>query len=376
MTPLDTIAIAKARRAEHIADLDQHRLAAEVLRGEIQKMDLLIEWTQELLQEDEPPFLQADLGAAKVTTTEPSISAPLSPKTADLVTTPAPPTDDDACPHDPDGQHFIGCGCDAEDQPDTATEAGGFDSRSLTEIEVKPQVQVLPGVEDAKGGPAGTGRSDSGESLAAGEATASPAPVSENAEAAPQAGEESATSPAPTTEATGKPVEEKSSAAPRPLTKQEMVRRCHAEHPDWPQKLIAEHTGVGRGSVSAYVSMLGIKVPTLAEYEAAQAAAAAPAPSEPPATETPPAKSYSPAAAIPQLVKTIEQRVGEVHATNPHWTASQIAKYLVKPEATIAPILRDVIAADKRQQSAGTIGNPGAEQRDRYAEVRKRLGVV
>lgn len=53
--------------------------------------------------------------------------------------------------------------------PDGANEAGGFDSRSLTEIEVKPQVRVLLGCAFgvAKGGPAGTGRSDGEERPAA-----------------------------------------------------------------------------------------------------------------------------------------------------------------------------------------------------------------
>jgi hypothetical protein len=56
--------------------------------------------------------------------------------------------------------------------PETADEAGGFDSRSLTEIVVKPRVQVPPGdaFEVAKGGPTGMGRSDSRER---------PAPISE-----------------------------------------------------------------------------------------------------------------------------------------------------------------------------------------------------
>jgi len=51
----------------------------------------------------------------------------------------------------------------ADIQPETANEAGGFDSHSLTEIEVKSQVQVLPGADGAKGGPTGMGRSDAGE---------------------------------------------------------------------------------------------------------------------------------------------------------------------------------------------------------------------
>lgn len=53
----------------------------------------------------------------------------------------------------------------ATHQPETANEAGRFESGSLTEILVKPQVQVLPGdaFEVAKGGPTGMGRSDSVE---------------------------------------------------------------------------------------------------------------------------------------------------------------------------------------------------------------------
>lgn len=52
---------------------------------------------------------------------------------------------------------------DNTDTPETEHDAGGFDSRSLTEISVKPQVQVLPVVGDDKGGPTGMGRSDIGE---------------------------------------------------------------------------------------------------------------------------------------------------------------------------------------------------------------------
>lgn len=53
--------------------------------------------------------------------------------------------------------------CPDTELPATADQAGRFDSGSLTEIEVKPQVRVLPGdaFEVAKGGPTGMGRSDS-----------------------------------------------------------------------------------------------------------------------------------------------------------------------------------------------------------------------
>jgi hypothetical protein len=61
--------------------------------------------------------------------------------------------------------------------PETAHEAGRFNSGSLTEIVVKTQVQVLPGVAfgDAKGGSTGMERSDSQERLAPNPPFAAPA---------------------------------------------------------------------------------------------------------------------------------------------------------------------------------------------------------
>jgi len=53
----------------------------------------------------------------------------------------------------------------APNLPETASESGGFDSRSLTEVVVRSRVQVPPGdaFGVAKGGPTGMGRSDGRE---------------------------------------------------------------------------------------------------------------------------------------------------------------------------------------------------------------------
>lgn len=170
-----------------------------------------------------------------VSAEEPSQSAVVTPAAAESVAAEEPPSS--SAPH----------------SPETASDAGGFDSRSLTEIEVKPQVQVLPGVEDVKGGPTGMGRSDGGERPAAGEVTASPAPIPPSQVDTGAAGLSPAD--APTSEAATR--EDAGTAAPETL--KDRILKSHADHPDWNSSQIADHLGAKRTSVSAYCAILGIR---------------------------------------------------------------------------------------------------------------------
>jgi hypothetical protein len=129
----------------------------------------------------------------------------------------------------------------ATNSPDGAHQAGRFDSGSLTEIVVKPQVQVLPGdtnVVSAKGDPTGMGWSDGVERHAANsdqqgingpllpveaatekQAACLSRPIDSQvlSEPADNAGEAPSSSP----------------ASPAPLSKADMVRllRPHCQHP-------------------------------------------------------------------------------------------------------------------------------------------------
>lgn len=152
-----------------------------------------------------------------------------------------------------------------------ASEAGRFDSGSLTEIVVKEEVRVLSAGESrGMQWPSGVGRSDSEESLAAGEATVSPAPIppGKSGEAAPSA------SPA--------------------LSLLDRIKLAHAEHPEWTAHDVAEHLKAKPKTVSAYGSMAGIKWP----------------------------------GTIKSRVPQFADRVAELHAAHPDWNGSQIASEL------------------------------------------------
>lgn len=47
-------------------------------------------------------------------------------------------------------------------------------------------------------------------------------------------------------------------ASPAPITKREQVRNTYEDHPDWTAAQVAEHLGLTRGSVSGHASLLGI----------------------------------------------------------------------------------------------------------------------
>ncbi|MGV8950101.1 MAG: hypothetical protein ACOH2M_03285 [Cypionkella sp.] len=56
-------------------------------------------------------------------------------------------------------------------------------------------------------------------------------------------------------------------------TKTQLVRECHAAHPDWPASEIAKATGIRGDQIHGLARHAGIKLPSASEYKAAQFAA-------------------------------------------------------------------------------------------------------
>jgi hypothetical protein len=174
--------------------------------------------------------------------------------------------------------------------------------------------------------------------------------------------DETAGETAPVHEATGKSAEPSGSAAP--LSLREQVRICHLEHPDWPAKIIAAHLGCPSGTVSGYASKLGLSLPSVASYEAAQAA-----------------KTTEALRAAPKAVSTarsvaaamLEGRVRAMHAQRPNFTARMIAKELganLNSVATLLAQIRKTVPAPTAKPEFSS----RKEMLDHYGEVAKRLG--
>jgi hypothetical protein len=184
-----------------------------------------------------------------------------------------------------------------------------------------------------------------------------------SASATPEIMGETAGETAPVHEATGKSAEPSGSAAP--LSLREQVRICHLEHPDWPAKIIAAHLGCPSGTVSGYASKLGLSLPSVASYEAVQAA------------RTTEALKAAAAKAMPGLESavsgTLESRVRAMHAQRPNFTARMIAKELGANLNSVATLLAQI-----RKTVPAPIGKPEFSSRkemlDHYGEVAKRLG--
>jgi hypothetical protein len=183
-----------------------------------------------------------------------------------------------------------------------------------------------------------------------------------SASATPEIMDETAGETAPVHEATGKSVEPSGSSAP--LTLREQVRMCHLEHPDWPAKVIAAHLGCPSGTVSGYASKLGLSLPSVASYEAAQAAKITEALRAAPKA-VPTARSVAAA--------TLEGRVRAMHSQRPNFTARMIAKELganLNSVATLLAQIRDTVPAPSGKPEFSS----RKEMLDHYGEVAKRLG--
>lgn len=101
---------------------------------------------------------------------------------------------------------------------------------------------------------------------------------------------------------TGKSVGEQSPAAPvrsRPATMRAKIIACHAEHPDWPSKLVAEHLGISEDAVRACASRKKLKLVSWWDYQRAQAAKTAEALRTAVQPESPPASKAEPAIEAP-----------------------------------------------------------------------------
>jgi hypothetical protein len=119
--------------------------------------------------------------------------------------------------------------------------------------------------------------------------------------------------------------------------KRAQVLATHAEHPDWPSKLIAQHLGISEDAVRATASRKGLKLVSWWDYERSlkaqtrQALAASVAkppeaeepPVEPqaaPKPETPPADTPAPAKRI-----TMADKIAAYVADHPNATAREVA---------------------------------------------------
>lgn len=107
-------------------------------------------------------------------------------------------------------------------------------------------------------------------------------------------------------EALGSAVE---TGAPKHLApKTRLVVQCHADHPDWPVKVIAAHLGLTKGSVSGHAAIAKIKLPSQTEWDKAQKLRTTEALRKPPVAEAlsdePQAR---PAPELPPLSKPSER---------------------------------------------------------------------
>lgn len=266
--------------------------------------------------------------------------------------------------------------------PEQASDAGRFDSGSLTEIVVKPQVQVLPGVDDAKGGPTGMGRSDGGESPAgegqlgaqalptiseAGKSTrakAFVAPAHEHAERTSKRNDVAALHDAEPwlspDDAAGRlmipvvnlrifsseleiewsqpkpaPVEDEPTERRKGL--QHEVKLLHEEHPEWPAGKIADELRCGVEYVRSAAARLGITLATRKQ------AARGPV--------------------------SLRDRVETLRQQHPTWTPRMIATEL---GANLGSV-RTYITEAKREPAAAPVDE--AAMRDETIARKRRLGV-
>jgi hypothetical protein len=147
--------------------------------------------------------------------------------------------DADACPDDPDGVHFTGCGCDYDSPDDPTTEA----PKPLPDV---PDIPADALVQPAE---AKTSVQADGDVISAVKGSAR----LENAE-----GVESP----PSAPATRRRIQ----------GRKEELLRVHAKHPDWPDYLIAEEMGVDGAYVRKAAQRLGIKLTSRRDYVSSQKA--------------------------------------------------------------------------------------------------------
>lgn len=248
--------------------------------------------------------------------------------------------------------------------PETADQAGGFDSRSLTEIVVKRGFESHP-AEEAKGGPAGTGRSDGGESPAAEGPAVPSAPVSTRA---PRTG----------------------------LTQR--VLDAHREHPTMTIPDLARHLSCEDNAVRNVVKRHRLDVPKGRPGRRGEATQEPPAvaPADPPGAEDAPRKDASTAA--PETTADVSPPAGEVepspapkspregtltarvlalHRLHPDYTAKQARAELGITKGGLAGTsfhLGIKWASERTKPVVDREFKSTAELQAHYADVKKRLG--
>lgn len=173
--------------------------------------------------------------------------------------------------------------------------------------------------------------------------TASIPPLQVDTGAADEAPADALPSEAATREAAASAAPETipSDQEPPALSKRQLVRITHEDHPDWSAAQIADHLGLSKGSVSGHASSLGIK------FAKAVVAAAS--------------------------TMTLTDRVRLMHEQHPTWTARMIALQLGEKESSVSTLLatvRKVTVAPAPQPEFGS----EQEMRQHYGDVAVRLG--
>lgn len=220
-----------------------------------------------------PVSLDATTDPAKLAAEEPSSDG--SGEVQDRCESTSPTLSEDACPHDPDGQHFVGCGCDATDSAEAPMGEAGTASSSNT-------IPTFSGGSWVRGDQAAVDADNEEQDLVevlahekapdpapAGGAATSPAPIQDRVQALYDAHPEyTARQAREALDLTKGSLSGHSSAlgitwAPadfvgRPVSSSKMdrVRTVHEQHPTWTARMIANHLGEKETSVSTMLATI------------------------------------------------------------------------------------------------------------------------
>lgn len=161
---------------------------------------------------------------------------------------------------------------------------------------------------------------------------------------------------------TDKSVRAKALAAPiKHATLADAIRKCHAENPEWPARLIARHLGISYQRVVGTAATAGIDLPTQQEYDAMQVKART--------AQLAREKAHS--EALP-MAATLTQRIRQVHRAHPDWTAAQVANHLNAAPASVSTLLSSV--RKESRQAAAPEFSGRRQMVEHYGEIAKRLG--
>lgn len=170
---------------------------------------------------------------------------------------------------------------------------------------------------------------------------------------------------------TGKSGEAPASPAPVKRTRTKgrgkVVEASIRGNPDWTDLMHAEHLGVDPAYIRRTAVRLGLKLASRLSHRKAKQAAttevlkatAIPKPAKP---------MKAPPAAKPRASKTLKERVAEVHAEHPEWSAKQIAAHLGGSQGAVSAYLFDARADEREAEERATQERLIAEARERDAQ--------